>query len=479
MKGVILGLAGVVLASCGGGPAGPPGEQGPQGPPGSGGNAGDGGAPVSAANVVDYGAAGDCTTDDTAAFQKAIDAAAAPGGQGVVFIPPALAGKCYLVKSLRVTGITGLTIEGNGRQSLVEPAGADTAGNWWDFCDSNGIVLRDFRIESYGAVVPNVLLFWCQASGGQVPGGMIVDGVSIDAKSAATHFFAHNAVAGYGSSNGAGGLTLENVDWVQRQPGAVNGVGTSSIANQCAYGSLAFDPSQCASVVRLDATNSLGLTSANVKISRAVAGTTNVSIHNGNFMDFPPGYGSGKTDFVVPVQLVRVGQLDMEGGSIKTVGPIGSILWDDSEGLLFDAVAWANSDGSGNTAYAFIGIGGGPNGAVELHTPFFSVPRAGGMFIGFGPVATGASGGGTGGGIAAMHIVNPDVGGNSNAVDFFSDWFPCTASPGPWITDSSIEFLPGANNIVSCGDIDATTILYDVGTVTLGAGATDKSQHLP
>jgi hypothetical protein len=39
--------------------------------------------------------------------------------------------------------------------------------------------------------------------------------------------------------------------------------------------------------------------------------------------------------------------------------------------------------------------------------------------------------------------------------------------------------LPGANDIVSCGDIDATTILYDVGAVTLGAGATDSSTHLP
>jgi hypothetical protein len=487
----VIVAAVLLLAGCGGqsaGPQGNTGAQGPQGPagpagpPGSPGVGPDGGATASGplvASVTSYGAVGDCKTDDTASFQKAIDAASAPGGVGVVYIPPVAAGKCYLVKALDVTGTTGLTIEGNGPGSLVEPYGFDAAGNWWDLCDSNGLTLRDFEVTSYGTVVPNVLLFFCQKSGGQIPGGMVIDDVTIDAKSATTHFFAHNVVAGYGQALGAGGLTLENVNWIQRQAGAAEGVGQSKATGLCSYGSINFDPSQCNSVMRLDSTNSLGLSSANVTIEKGVSGTTNVLIENGNFTDYPPGYGNGTVDSNVPVQLVRVGQLDMQGGSIRTVGPVGSIMWDNSEGLVFTSVSWANSDGSGNTAWVFFGIGGGFNGTLELHTPFFSVPNVGGMFLGFGPVATGAAGAGTGGGVGALHVVDPDVGGNTNGDAFISQWFPCNASPGPWISESSIEMLPGANNIVSCGDIDATTILYDVGTVTLGAGATDSSTHSP
>src|ERR1700689_2812624 len=189
----VIAAAVLLLAGCGGqsaGPQGNAGAQGPQGPagaagpPGSPGVGPDGGATASGplvASVTSYGAVGDCKTDDTAAFQKAIGAASAPGGVGVVYIPPVAAGKCYLVKALDVTSTTGLTIEGNGPGSLVEPYGFETAGNWWDLCDSNGLTLRDFEVASYGTVVPNVLLFFCQKSGGQIPGGMVIDDVTIDA----------------------------------------------------------------------------------------------------------------------------------------------------------------------------------------------------------------------------------------------------------------------------------------------------------
>src|SRR5690242_16008154 len=58
-------------------------------------------------NVKDFGAKGDGRTTDTAAIQKAIDAAHAKGG--VVWLPPG----DYLVGSLNLTGISrGICLRG-------------------------------------------------------------------------------------------------------------------------------------------------------------------------------------------------------------------------------------------------------------------------------------------------------------------------------------------------------------------------------
>lgn len=426
--------------------------------------------------VRDYGAVGDCVTVNTTAFQNAIDAAKASGGKKKIVIPSVSASGCYLVGALNMTGITGLTIEGHGVGSLIKAYDKDAANNWIDLCDSSDITIRNINIAQYSTVIPKVLLLWCQKNGGTLPSGLILDRVNIDAKSSVAHFFGHNYFASL--SGVGGGLMIRDSSWVQRNNGSVNGVGTPT-ANVCAYGSAGYDPGQCNTVIRLDGTNAVGITSANVTIETDVTGVNVTSIINSNFIDSPSGYGSGTRTYNTTMALVRSGTFQMLGGSIRTLGPIAAIVWDNSEGNRFQSVRFENSDGSGNTAYSWIGIGGGLNGFLILDMPFFSVPATGGAFLVFGPVASGAGGVGSGGGIGHLSVRQPNVGGNSNNAYFISQYFPCSASPGAWITASQIEYLTGANNIVSCGSIDNKTVMYGVGTIGLGTGATDSSFKIP
>ena len=81
---------------------GPPGPVGPQGVPGM-----DGGALSGLVNVLEHGAKGDGTTDDTAAIQSVLNAYA---GKAVVFIPDT--GNSYRVSKLAVPSGADLLIHG-------------------------------------------------------------------------------------------------------------------------------------------------------------------------------------------------------------------------------------------------------------------------------------------------------------------------------------------------------------------------------
>lgn len=103
--------------------------------------------------VIDYGAKGDGITDDSAAFQAAINS-------GVVRIPKSAAG--YMIRHpLNATNLDQLTIEGDGMIApdwglvyILPPAGstilAGTGGILLDITGSNNITLRNFNISALG-----------------------------------------------------------------------------------------------------------------------------------------------------------------------------------------------------------------------------------------------------------------------------------------------------------------------------------------
>ena len=138
---------------------GPPGPVGPQGVPGM-----DGGALSGLVNVLEHGATGDGTTDDTAAIQSALNTYA---GKATVFVPDT--GQPYIVTPLLLPTGTDLLLHG----TLKAPAGA--GASTVDVVSANNVTIRGHgTIDGNGAagtyVNPLAALYIYQSSNVQVSG---------------------------------------------------------------------------------------------------------------------------------------------------------------------------------------------------------------------------------------------------------------------------------------------------------------------
>lgn len=90
-------------------------------------------------NVCHYGAIGDGTTNDTAAIQSAISAAAAGGG--MVFFPPGL----YMVH--RLTGASSVVLQGSGAGNSTIKARQPLADDFISFHTLAGFSIRDLTFD--------------------------------------------------------------------------------------------------------------------------------------------------------------------------------------------------------------------------------------------------------------------------------------------------------------------------------------------
>ena len=430
------------------------------------------------ANVLLYGAKGDCSTDDTTAFQNAVNAAAAAGGQGVVYIPPVASGKCYLVGAINQTQKGGIIIRGNGDNSLIKPNGfSSTNHNWWDLSGSDNTRFEYFKVLYDGSHKPAVVFFAAAVNGvnGDILTGISFDHVTVDmhvsrvgltnaTRGGAIFFGLALAYITTNTARGAAGLNCNESTWIQRE----NAVAQADLSLKQA-------------VVVLDGINTRGLASDYVTVTVAAPGTQSIILNNCNFIDGPAGFGggvgsptftSGTLDNNAGLVAVTVGQFVMNMGSVQCTCDSDVVMWTNSEGMAFNNTVMKATDNTPGSVNYWINIGGGNNGFLSLTNVLMSIPTGAGACLG-----TGAPTGAATGGIAYLNVMGPDLGGGCQNSGAPTGYFmqPSAGCVGytvtnNWLATSWIQMLSGANNLVLCGSIDSHTILQNPGTRNVNGG---------
>jgi parallel beta-helix repeat protein len=125
-------------------------------------------------SVLDYGAVGDGSTDDTAAIQAALNAATATQPAQSVLFPP---GRTYRVRDqLTVRGLNDAVISGQGATlALVAPTGGDENGGTFvmKLVDCHG-----FRVTGLSIVDTDRTKVFCGLSAATSSSG-VIDGVTV------------------------------------------------------------------------------------------------------------------------------------------------------------------------------------------------------------------------------------------------------------------------------------------------------------
>lgn len=413
-------------------------------------------------NVKLYGAKGDCSTDDTTAFQNAWNAASAGGGSGVVYVPPVASGGCYLVSKINGTNAGNVIVSGNGDNSLIKINGSDSDGNFWDLSGSNNISFRDLKLIDNGSAQA-IIFFWactgtsCGTSG--VLSGLSFDHVNMTVKHVHAGLFAYGygCAANCGTNISGASLSISNSTWKNTNNGSST---TENTRN---------------AVLSLSAYNNGSFRSVNQTITTSTAIAARTHLYNVDLIDFATAAGTQSNNAAVVTD--GINQMVTIGGSFQCNCVTDFIGWTSDEGLTMSMPVFTNPAFVACGTSYWMEFGGGLNGVINLQSPFWSCPAASGAYIALDQ-GTGA----TTGGIEGLTVVSNDPGLNTNSDPFIGKTAAgCGSftSTNNWITNSSINLIAGANNITTCGGIDAKTIIQNAGTITIQSGGTDHGASNP
>lgn len=390
-------------------------------------------------NIMAHNAVGDGVADDTAAWNAMIAAAVANGTK------PYLPAGNYRIGPVNMTGLSDLTVEGDGAKSVLL-ADAGTGAVWMDISGSENLVFRNFTVERYSTQQPDILFQWMGTSTIDVD-HLTFENVDVDAVSTYTHFYGYDF----------NGVTFKDCVWFQRY----TGVSTT-------------DPEKKTAVLHLtaDNTNALNRTSAFVTVATGekVAGQISM-LGRCRFVAYPDGGGAGNA---VSTILHTVQSLVAFNTKFYSMGICNLVIWDLCEGLHFIAPEFRDSSGAGGiNTYAVI-LGGGLNSVMCFDGPFMTELTAGGAYFGIGPrIGTTPL---LHGGVSQMIVRNVDIGGNANAnpIIGLTKSYVAGDELSPWLNECWIDC--SGNDIVTSGNIDNTTVLHDVDAVTTNGGTTDGNQ---
>lgn len=413
-------------------------------------------------NVKWYGATGNCSTDDTTAFQNAWNASAGSSGLGKMWVPATTS--CYLVTKINGTGVNNVIIEGTGDQSLIKINGDDANGNWWDLSGSNNVGFRNLKFEDNGSAVRIAFLWACTGTScgtSGVLGGLTFDHVNVNAKFTLAGLYGYGfgvlTAPSFAAPSGALGMT--NGTWVNtNNPGSRNGEETRTAPIMLT----AYNAGAVRSVYQTLTTSTAIANQAYFANFNAIDNsTTGSTLSNGAAMT---------TD--------GVNQFTMIAGSLQCLCIADFIGWTSDEGVVFVMTAFEQPNGTTacSTLY-WMEYGGGLNGVINLQAPFWSCNGTGGAYIALDAGIAAANGG-----IEGLTVMSTDPGLNSNNVPFIGKTAAGCGSftaTNNWIFNSNIQLLTGANNIVTCGSIDIKSFIQNAGTITVPSGATDHGAANP